>query len=188
MYTRIREFNFSDSRALEFVYILRNGSYDDLLVLYRYYKGFCKTTTADFVQRVVVDFFETYCIELIGYRPQINSYDRYSLFPWNDVLPRYEYRSNNVNVMNKYNQYNKYTEYFNNNNNSTDALQTLSVDDYVLPSLTTEHFTDTWDNDFNNNSSSQKVSKFMHVTLVYLVYLQYSKVNFISETIRFIQI
>ena len=147
--------SFSDSRALEFVYILRNGSYDDLLELYRYYKGFCKTNTADFVQRVVVDFFETYCVEIIGYRPQINSYDRYSLFPWNDVLPRYEYRSNNVNVMNKYNQYNKYTEYF--NTNSTDAaLQTLSVDDYVLPSLTTEHFTDTWDNDF---SSSQKVSK-----------------------------
>ena len=169
MHTRIREFNFSDSRALEFVDILRNGSYNDLLELYRYYKGFCKTNTADFVQRVVVDFFETYCVQLAGYRPQINSYDRYSLFPWNDVLPRYEYRSNNVNVMNKYNQYNKYTEYFNNNNssnnsnsnnNSTDVLQTLSVDDYVLPTVTTEHFTDTWDNDFNNNnSSSQKVSK-----------------------------
>ena len=66
MHTRIREFNFSDSRALEFVDILRNGSYNDLLELYRYYKGFCKTNTADFVQRVVVDFFETYCVQLAG--------------------------------------------------------------------------------------------------------------------------
>ena len=35
----------------------------------------------------------------------------------------------------------------------------MSVDDYVLPSLVNEHFNDTWDNDFNNNSLSKKVSK-----------------------------
>ena len=61
----------SNSTALEFINTLRNGSYDELMKLYRYYKGFCNTNTADFVQRVVVDFFETYCIELVGHRPRI---------------------------------------------------------------------------------------------------------------------
>ena len=131
----------SDSTTLEFIYTLRNGSYDELMNLYRYYKGFCNTNTADFVQRVVVDFFETYCIELVGHRPRIQIYDRYSLFPWNSNSPRYdsfEYKKS-LDVFNKYNMFNKYIEYFNNNcnnNNDTDsddAIRTLRVDDYILP-------------------------------------------------------
>ena len=55
---------FMDSSAQEFVNILRNGTYEQLLKLYYYYKGFYMTGTADFVQQVVVEFMEEYCIEI----------------------------------------------------------------------------------------------------------------------------
>ena len=53
-----------DSRAKEFVNIVKNGTPQQLLNLYYKYKGFYKTGTADFVQQVVVDFMEEYCIEI----------------------------------------------------------------------------------------------------------------------------
>ena len=53
-----------DSSAQEFVNILHNGTYEQLLKLYYYYKGFYMTGTADFVQQVVVEFMEEYCIEI----------------------------------------------------------------------------------------------------------------------------
>ena len=157
----------SDSTTLEFINTLRNGSYDELMKLYRYYKGFCNTNSADFVQCVVVDFFETYCTELIRNRPLIHVYDRsddpFSLFPWNSNSPQYDsFKYNSVHVFDKYNMHNKFTEYFrNDHDDDTDAIRTLSVEDYILPKVTNEHFTDTWDNDFNDSSSnhpSQKVS------------------------------
>ena len=55
---------FFDSRAKEFVDIVQKGTYNELLTLYYRYKGFCLTGCADFVQRVVVEFMEEYCIEL----------------------------------------------------------------------------------------------------------------------------
>ena len=53
-----------DSRAKEFVNIVRKGSNQDLLKLYYNYKGFYMTGTADFVQQIVVDFMEEYCIKI----------------------------------------------------------------------------------------------------------------------------
>ena len=53
-----------DSSAQEFVNILHNGTYEQLLKLYYYYKGFYMTGTADFIQQVVVEFMEEYCIEI----------------------------------------------------------------------------------------------------------------------------
>jgi len=47
-----------DSRAEEFVNIVRKGSYPDLLKLYYNYKGYYMTGTADFVQQIVVEFME----------------------------------------------------------------------------------------------------------------------------------
>ena len=56
--------DFIDSRAQEFMNILRTDNNEELLNLYYNYKGFHTTGTADFVQTVVVEFMETYCIEI----------------------------------------------------------------------------------------------------------------------------
>ena len=53
-----------DPRAKEFVNIVRKGTYPDLLKLYYNYKGYYMTGTADFVQQIVVEFMEEYCIEI----------------------------------------------------------------------------------------------------------------------------
>ena len=55
---------FMDPSAQEFIDILYNGTYEQLLKLYHYYKGFYMTGTADFVQQVVVEFMEEYFIEI----------------------------------------------------------------------------------------------------------------------------
>ena len=55
---------FMDPSAHEFVNIMEKGTYEQLLQLYYKYKGFYITGTADFVQGVVVQFMEEYCIEL----------------------------------------------------------------------------------------------------------------------------
>ena len=55
---------FMDPSAQEFVNIMEKGTYEQLLQLYYKYKGFYITGTADFVQGVVVQFMEEYCIEL----------------------------------------------------------------------------------------------------------------------------
>lgn len=60
----LENITFFDSRAKEFVDIVQKGTYNELLTLYYRYKGFCLTGCADFVQRVVVEFMEEYCIEL----------------------------------------------------------------------------------------------------------------------------
>ena len=55
---------FMDSSAQQFVTIIKEGSYNDLLKLYYKYKGFYITGNADFGQGVVVQFMEEYCIDL----------------------------------------------------------------------------------------------------------------------------
>ena len=50
--------DFIDSRAQEFMNILRTDNNDELLNLYYNYKGFYMTGTADFVQQIVVEFME----------------------------------------------------------------------------------------------------------------------------------
>ena len=56
--------DFIDSRAQEFMNILRTDNNDELLNLYYNYKGFHTTGTADFVQTVVVEFMEKFCTKL----------------------------------------------------------------------------------------------------------------------------
>ena len=55
---------FMDPTAQEFVHIMKKGTYEQLLQLYYKYKGFYITGSADFVQGVVVQFMEEYCIEI----------------------------------------------------------------------------------------------------------------------------
>ena len=53
-----------DPDAKEFNDLIAYGTYEQLLKLYHYYKGLCNTKTANFMQNVVVQFIETYCIEI----------------------------------------------------------------------------------------------------------------------------
>ena len=81
--------SITDSTAEEFLYTLYNGTYDDLLKLYYTYKKCYNTGTADFVQRVVVQFFENYCIDITQrsptvstthYRDSLNTYSTQPLY------------------------------------------------------------------------------------------------------------
>ena len=60
----MKKSSITNRRAKEFVNIVKNGTHEDLLNLYYKYKGFYKTGTADFVQQIVVDFMEEYCIAI----------------------------------------------------------------------------------------------------------------------------
>ena len=60
----MKKSSITNRRAQEFVNIVKNGTHEDLLNLYYKYKGFYKTGTADFVQQIVVDFMEEYCIAI----------------------------------------------------------------------------------------------------------------------------
>ena len=53
-----------DPDVKQFVENVNKGNYKNLLKLYYYYKGFCVTDTANFAQRVIVEFMENYCIEI----------------------------------------------------------------------------------------------------------------------------
>ena len=53
-----------DPDAKEFNDLIAYSTYEQLLKLYHYYKGLCNTKTANFMQNVVVQFIETYCIEI----------------------------------------------------------------------------------------------------------------------------
>ena len=71
--------SITDSTAEEFLYTLYNSTYEDLLNLYYTYKKCYNTGTADFVQRVVVQFFENYCIDITQRSPTVWTHNRDSL-------------------------------------------------------------------------------------------------------------
>ena len=57
--------SIQSSMAEEFLYTSYNGTYEDLLTLYYVYKKLYNTGSANFVQRVVHQYFENYWIDFI---------------------------------------------------------------------------------------------------------------------------
>jgi len=72
MQVNMQSVTFTDSRAKEFVDIVKKRNHKNLLKLYYNYKGFYMTGSADFVQGVVVEFLEKHCIEIKNNTTQPN--------------------------------------------------------------------------------------------------------------------
>ena len=154
-----------DPDVKQFVENVNKGKYNNLLKLYYYYKGFCVTDTANFAQRVIVEFMENYCIEIknkVQSKNETNDYVSHSQHIRPTIHPQNKHRlgiksssSSNVTLMSE-NRKHKFRQNSQLNcSNEHSARRNIMA----LDNETEGAFGDEWDIDFDTDFEGPSSSR-----------------------------